>query len=89
MLTVNLNSMRALMPGKPGVWGPPRHTTWNWPLAKESAAALARLEPHVLAGGHGPPMTGTETAACLHALAEKLSEHEVKRRSSGLGMIRP
>ena len=72
VLTVNLNSVRGLLRGRPGVWGPPRYTTWNWPLAKESVAALARLEPHVLAGGHGRPMTGAGTAACLHALAEKL-----------------
>ena len=72
VVTVNLNSVRALLPGRPRVWGPPRYTTWNWPLAKESVAALARLEPHVLAGGHGRPMTGAGTAACLHALAEKL-----------------
>jgi len=72
VVTVNLNSVRALLPGKPGAWGPPRYTTWNWPLAKESVAALARLEPHVLAGGHGRPMTGTGTAARLRALAEKL-----------------
>jgi glyoxylase-like metal-dependent hydrolase (beta-lactamase superfamily II) len=72
VLTVNLNSVRGLRRGKPGVWGPPLYTTWNWPLAKESVAALARLEPHVLAGGHGRPMTGAGTAACLHALAEKL-----------------
>ena len=73
VLTVNLNSVRALLPGRPGAWGPPRYTTWNWPLAKESVAALARLEPLVLAGGHGRPMTGAGTAACLHALTEKLS----------------
>ena len=72
VVTVNLNSARALLPGKPGAWGPPRYTTWNWPLAKESVAALARLEPHVLAGGHGRPMTGTGTAARLRALAETL-----------------
>jgi len=72
VLTVDLNSVRGLLPGRPGAWGPPRYTTWNWPLAKESVAALARLEPHVLAGGHGRPMTGAGTAACLHALAETL-----------------
>ena len=72
VLTVNLNSVPGLLRGGPGAWGPPRYTTWNWPLAKESVAALARLEPRVLAGGHGRPMTGAGTAACLHGLAEKL-----------------
>jgi len=72
VLTVNLNSARGLLRGRPGVWGPPWYTTWNWPLAKESVAALARLEPRVLAGGHGRPMTGAGTAACLHALTETL-----------------
>jgi glyoxylase-like metal-dependent hydrolase (beta-lactamase superfamily II) len=72
VLTVNLNSVRGLLQGRPGAWGPPRYTTWNWPLARESVAALAWLEPRVLAGGHGRPMTGAGTAACLHALAETL-----------------
>ena len=80
VVTVNLNSVRALFRGRPGAWGPPRYTTWNWPLASESVAVLARLEPHVLAGGHGQPMTGTETAARLHAMAKQLCGTTAARR---------
>lgn len=49
--------------------GPPWYTTWNWRAAKESVAALAQLEPWVLACGHGLPMSGSRTAPQLHAFA--------------------
>ncbi len=55
--------------GAPGLSGPPWYTTWNRRAARESVERLARLQPFVLAGGHGKPMTGTETAAALSAFA--------------------
>src|ERR1022692_3199216 len=54
VLTVNLNSVRDLLPSKHQVSGPPRISTWNWQAAKESVAVLARLEPDIMAGGPGP-----------------------------------
>lgn len=65
VLTVNLNSVRDLLPSKHQVSGPPRIPTWNWQAAKESVAVLARLEPDILAGGHGRAMSGTGTAEHL------------------------
>ena len=62
LVTVNLNSLGGLLLKKRRVSGPPWYTTWNWRLAKESVAVLAKLEPAVLAGGHGIPMAGPETA---------------------------
>jgi hypothetical protein len=37
-------------------------------MAKASVAALAQLEPNVLAGGHGIPMTGPEPRVICTAL---------------------
>jgi glyoxylase-like metal-dependent hydrolase (beta-lactamase superfamily II) len=77
VVTVNLNSVSAFLS-----WGlgrnkqrlglPPWYTTWSWRAAKESAAAVARLDPLVLATGHGLPMSGIGTAAALHAFADHL-----------------
>lgn len=72
VLTVNVNSLTELYRGRQRVSGPPRVSTWDWEGAKRSIAALAELEPAVLACGHGIPMTGAETAGALHAFAERL-----------------
>ena len=55
--------------GRQQVAGPPWYTTWDWPAAKRSVGALAKLEPQVLLPGHGRPLT-TGAAAVLHALAQ-------------------
>ncbi len=49
--------------------GPPWYATWNRRAARQPIAMLARLNPAVLASGHGRPMTGTETAAAVSAFA--------------------
>jgi glyoxylase-like metal-dependent hydrolase (beta-lactamase superfamily II) len=68
LVTVRINSVTGLLMRRPGVSGPPWYTTWNPAAARQSLDRLARLEPAVLAGGHGTPVTGTETAAALAAL---------------------
>ena len=73
VLTVNLNSLPELLAGQHQVSGPPYISTWDWPTAKESVAALARLHPDVLACGHGRPMTGPGTAASLASFSGRLS----------------
>jgi len=79
VVTVDLNSFRgflfwALRINKQRVSGPPGYSTWNKKTAKESVAALARLEPRVLASGHGVPMTGDGMAQELSALADQYSD---------------
>jgi len=74
LLTVDLNSfwgflLWALRQNRQRVSGPPWYSTWNRQVAKESVAALARLEPRVLAPGHGVPMKGKGTARELHSFA--------------------
>jgi glyoxylase-like metal-dependent hydrolase (beta-lactamase superfamily II) len=81
VLTVNVNSVRDLLAGKHKVAGPPYISTWNWPAAKKSVAALARLNPEVLACGHGRPLTGPGTAASLAAFSGRLSQQRSPCRS--------
>ena len=69
---------RALIPGdalsqRHTLGGPPRFATWNWRAATGSVPELARLEPSVLAPGHGRPMAGPVLAPALRALDEQLS----------------
>jgi hypothetical protein len=73
VLTLNFNSLWDLLRIKQRVFGPPWISTWSWPTARESVAALARLEPQVLAPGHGTPMANAAMAAELRALAESLN----------------
>lgn len=73
VVTLQLNSLAGLLLGRQGLSGPPRYTSWSWRAARESVARLARLEPNVLAGGHGSPMTGAATAGALCAFAAHIS----------------
>jgi glyoxylase-like metal-dependent hydrolase (beta-lactamase superfamily II) len=83
LLTVNINSLWDLLLNKRRVSGPPYIATCNWPAAKESVAALAKLEPYVLACGHGVPMMGAGTARDLVAFADHLCRSATKSASKG------
>ncbi len=71
LVTVDVNSPLGFITKKQTVAGPPWYATWNRALAQRSVSVLARLEPRVLAGGHGVPITGAETAAKVQAFAER------------------
>ena len=75
VLTVHLNSLWSFLlwgvgRNKQRLSGPPWYTTWSWRAAKESVVSLARLEPSVLACGHGLPMSSSRTALQLQAFAQ-------------------
>jgi glyoxylase-like metal-dependent hydrolase (beta-lactamase superfamily II) len=65
LLTIDLNSCRGIVRREQKLSGSPWYTTWSWPAASASAAALASLAPRVVAGGHGVPMTGAATSRGL------------------------
>lgn len=74
VLTVDLNSLWGLLSwvlrrSRQKISGPPWFSTWNGPGSKQSVAALARLEPRVLASGHGAPIRGKRITRELQALA--------------------
>jgi glyoxylase-like metal-dependent hydrolase (beta-lactamase superfamily II) len=73
VLTVNFNSLWDLLLNRQRVSGPLYISTWNWKVAKESVAALAALEPRVLACGHGIAMIGSGTARELCAFSDRFS----------------
>jgi glyoxylase-like metal-dependent hydrolase (beta-lactamase superfamily II) len=88
LLTVDLNSLWGsllwvLRLKKQRVSGPPWYSTWDWRAAKESLAAVARLEPRVLAPGHGVPMTGDGTSQELRAFADHFSSPAIARHPKG------
>ncbi|MBN1320209.1 MAG: MBL fold metallo-hydrolase [Thermoleophilia bacterium] len=71
LVTLNLNSPLSLLRSRPRVAAGPWYTTWDRQAAMRSVAALASLEPRVLAGGHGAPMSGAELAAELKAFSQR------------------
>ena len=54
---------------KPRLCGPPTLVTCDWRSAAESIAALADLEPWLLATGHGTPFCGPRLAPALRMFA--------------------
>lgn len=83
--TVNLNSLWDVARQKQKMSGPPYISTWNWRAAQDSVAALAKLEPRVIASGHGVPMTGPESAQDLRAFAGRFSASHSSKHSETLG----
>jgi glyoxylase-like metal-dependent hydrolase (beta-lactamase superfamily II) len=56
------------------VWRPPAYYTSDWSAARRSVEMLARLEPEVLATGHGHVLRGATMRAALWALADRFDE---------------
>ncbi len=54
--------------------GPPSYFTSDWGAAKVSVRKLARLEPKIVAPGHGKPLAGEGVAAALHTLADRFEQ---------------
>ena len=69
LLTLGLDSIWGLVVKKPRLSGPPWYVTWNRPMAKKAIATLAELEPLVVAGGHGQPLSGVDLSDRLRKLA--------------------
>lgn len=91
IVTADLNSLSGfvlwgLRVKKQRVCGPPWYSTWNRQAAKESIAVLAKLEPRVLASGHGIPMAGEGTARDLSALANHLSRPTTRKNADRGGL---
>jgi glyoxylase-like metal-dependent hydrolase (beta-lactamase superfamily II) len=69
LVTLRVNSWSGLLRQRQGLSGPPWYTTWDRHAARASIAAIADLEPSVLATGHGLPLAGPDTAAAVRAHA--------------------
>ena len=92
VLTIDVNSLPGLLTGRHRVCGPPYISTWNWPAAKESVGALARLTPRVVACGHGRPLTGAQAGASLASFSVRFCRRPappVPRRAGQPGRAGP
>ena len=69
LLTLRVNTATGVLLGSQGLSAPPWYTTWDRQAALASIRAIADLEPSVLAGGHGHPLTGPETAEAVSEFA--------------------
>lgn len=72
LLTMKVGSPIGLLTQKQAVSGPPWFVTWDRRMARQSIARLAALDPLVLGGGHGVPMTGPETLQKVRDFAARL-----------------
>ena len=79
VVNLQVNSVIGAILGRSGLSGPPWYTTWSSAAAARSIADLARLEPTVVAGGHGRPISGGETAVRLRVLATRASRSRAAR----------
>jgi glyoxylase-like metal-dependent hydrolase (beta-lactamase superfamily II) len=69
LVTLQVNSIAGFAVQRQGLSGPPWYTTWDRAAAQHSIAALADLDPTVVAGGHGWPVAGAPKAAQLRDFA--------------------
>jgi len=69
-VTVNQESLLAVIQQTPEIHRPPAYFTPNWRLAKQSVRDLADLTPETVATGHGMPMRGETMQLQLRELAD-------------------
>jgi glyoxylase-like metal-dependent hydrolase (beta-lactamase superfamily II) len=71
VVTLHQNNPLAVLSGAPVIFHPPPYATYNWHHARQSARALAELNPRYLCAGHGQPMSGNHVAKELHRFADR------------------
>jgi deazaflavin-dependent oxidoreductase (nitroreductase family) len=82
LVNLRVNGVWGLLRGEQGLSCPPWYTTWNRPLAATTIRGLAALEPAVLGSGHGPPLTGPQTASRIHRFADGLGQPRPSRMAA-------
>ena len=71
LVTLTVNTWSGLLRQRQGLSAPPWYTTWDRRAATASIVEIASLEPAILAGGHGLPLTGPSTATAVRAFAAR------------------
>jgi glyoxylase-like metal-dependent hydrolase (beta-lactamase superfamily II) len=71
LVTLLVNSPSGFVRGRQGLSSPPWYTTWDAREADASIEAIAALEPAVVGGGHGRPMSGPGTPAAVRSFARR------------------
>lgn len=77
VITTKQESALAVMAQREEMHGPPAYFTQDWRSAGESVQKLAKLNPEVLATGHGVVMRGSGMRETLQALAANFERTEV------------
>jgi glyoxylase-like metal-dependent hydrolase (beta-lactamase superfamily II) len=88
LVNVRVNDALGLLRGQPGLSCPPWYTTWDRRLAASTVRHLAALEPAVLGCGHGPPLTGADTASRIHRFADGVAGPRSARSAPTSAMTR-
>ena len=76
-VTTKSESALSIMMQTKKVSGPPKYLTTDWAQARQSVKSLMKLEPEIVATGHGKPMQGSEVRRQLHKLSERFYETAV------------
>ncbi len=69
LVTLLVNSPAGVLVGRNGLSGPPWYTTWDRRAGAASIRDLAALEPTVVGGGHGRPLTGPGATEAVRRFA--------------------
>jgi len=78
----------AALAQQPELHGPPSYFTSDWESARQSVQRLAKLNPTVVAPGHGKPLSGPTVPDALRMLAanfDAVSVPENQKRASDRG----
>jgi glyoxylase-like metal-dependent hydrolase (beta-lactamase superfamily II) len=70
LVTLQVNALAGIVGGRQGLSAPPWYTTADAEAAATSLRTIARLEPRILAAGHGAPLAGPDTAERIHRFAD-------------------
>ena len=79
-VTVQQESIYAIILQKEELCGPPAYFTNNWIAAEASIRMLADMEPSIVATGHGKPLKGMFIKWALHDLADHFKEKVVPKQ---------
>jgi glyoxylase-like metal-dependent hydrolase (beta-lactamase superfamily II) len=74
VVTTRQESIVSVITQREVVSRPPAYYTADWNAAGRSVAALAALEPEVLATGHGKPLRGPAMRQALHNLSARFDD---------------
>ncbi len=80
IITTKMESFWSVMLQAKTLSGPPKYFTYDWEQAQASVNKLWMLEPEVIAGGHGKPMSGHEMRQEFNKLENNFEEKYVPKK---------
>ena len=80
IITTKMESFWSVMLQTKILSGPPKYFTYDWEKAQASVNKLWMLEPEVIAGGHGKPMSGYEMRKEFNTLENTFEEKYIPKK---------